>query len=63
MSVLKLNEKFVQEGKSKALEGTARRASEGREMMEIEKGGHPLINQAVRNASDNKKPINIAFIP
>ncbi|MFD1849021.1 DUF6470 family protein [Oceanobacillus bengalensis] len=63
MHVFRLNEKFADEGKQKVLEGTGRRASEGTEMMKIEHAGNIVASQAVRNAFEEMKPINIAFIP
>lgn len=50
-------------GKQAALSGTARRSREGDEMMAIESGGKPLIDQAVRNAYTQEFDTNIGFIP
>lgn len=40
-------------GQQKALEGTARRAREGRELAAIENGGNPIVQQAKRNTERN----------
>ena len=52
-----------QKGFHDALDGTARRAREGREMMEIEKGGSPIIDQAARRAHPPMKQLGMSFIP
>ncbi|RDW16518.1 hypothetical protein CWR48_15850 [Oceanobacillus arenosus] len=63
MSILKRNEQHSQEGMKAVAQGTARRASEGTELMKIENGGNPLISQAVRNSHDQMKSLGIKFIP
>lgn len=50
-------------GKQAALEGVARRSSEGDEMMAIESSSKPLIDQAVSNAYTQEFDTNIGFIP
>lgn len=50
-------------GLQAASEGAARRASEGRELMEIENEGSPIIEQAVRHAQRPQKQLGIDFIP
>lgn len=63
MSILKRNDRHAQEGMNAVMQGTARRASEGTELMKIENGGQPLISQAVRNGHDQMKSLGIKFIP
>jgi len=46
-----------------ALEGTARRAQEGDELMQIENGGSPIADQAKRRGKQPYSSINIKFIP
>ena len=46
-----------------ALEGTARRAQEGDELMQIENDGNPLANQAKRRGPQPYSSLNIKFIP
>ncbi|WAA12025.1 DUF6470 family protein [Fervidibacillus halotolerans] len=50
-------------GKQSVLEGTGRRAQEGRELMEIEKGGNPIITQAVEHSKRPEKQLAIGWIP
>ncbi|MED1489215.1 DUF6470 family protein [Bacillus smithii] len=45
------------------LEGIARRAEDGRELMEIEHKGNPLAEQAKRNSEPPEHQFNIGFIP
>lgn len=63
MSTLRLIEKYAQEGYQGFLEGTERRARQGTELMQIEKQGHPLIQQAIENGYDGMKSLGITFIP
>lgn len=63
MSILKRNAMFAKEGGQAILEGMARRAQQGRELMQIEQKGDPLISQAIANGSRKIKDINIKFIP
>lgn len=49
-------------GRQKALEGTGRRAMEGRELADIHKGGNAIVMQAARRA-DRTHEIGIAYIP
>src|SRR5699024_684944 len=46
LNVLKSIQKYASRGKAAVSEGTARRASEGNEMMRIEQEGTPIISQA-----------------
>ncbi|GAA0484839.1 DUF6470 family protein [Salinibacillus aidingensis] len=52
-----------QDGRQAAMEGTARRAREGDELMKIENGGNPIASQAKRNAYEPMKEFNIGWIP
>jgi|SRR5699024_798182 len=63
MSVLRSSEKFAEEGKAGLQEGIARRAGQGRQMMEIEHQGQVFVNQAISNSERPSKNLNIAFIP
>src|SRR5699024_11755166 len=50
MSVLRSSEKFAEEGATAIQEGTARRAEQGRQMMEIEHQEQIIVNQAISNS-------------
>ncbi|HLQ97068.1 MAG TPA: DUF6470 family protein [Candidatus Dormibacteraeota bacterium] len=63
MSVLRSSEKFAEEGATAIQEGTARRAEQGRQMMEIEHQEQIFVNQAISNSKRPSKNLNIAFIP
>jgi hypothetical protein len=45
------------------LEGMARRASQGDEMMRIENKGNPMLEQAKQNSERRPYEFNIIFIP
>ncbi|MBD8004670.1 DUF6470 family protein [Bacillus norwichensis] len=62
-SLPRVMEEFAQEGRSKAMEGTARRAEEGDELMRIENGGNPMPGIAKRNSERPEASFNIGFIP
>lgn len=62
-SIPRLMEEFAQNGRSQLLEGIARRAEEGGELMRIERGGSPIPNISKQNSEKPQAPINIAFIP
>lgn len=49
-------------GRQKALEGTGRRAAEGRELADIHKGGNAIVMQAARRV-DRTHELGIAYIP
>lgn len=63
LSIVRSNEKYASDGKKAVLEGIARRARQGNELMEIEKGGNPIPRQAVQNAYEAMKQPGIKFIP
>ncbi|KGX86312.1 DUF6470 family protein [Pontibacillus litoralis] len=48
--ILKRSEDFAAFGKQSVLEGIAKDAQEGDELMRIENGGNPIANQAERNS-------------
>lgn len=62
-SVFKRTEDFANFGKKSNLEGIARRVQEGKEMMEIEKGGDPIVAQAKRIDERKLKDFAIGWIP
>ncbi|WP_144462165.1 DUF6470 family protein [Siminovitchia fortis] len=63
-STPRLVEEFAQDGRSQLLEGIARRAEEGDELMRIELGGgNPIPHIAKRNFEKPQASLNITFIP
>lgn len=62
-SVFKRTEDFAQLGKKSNLEGIARRVQEGKEMMQIEKGGDPIVAQAKRIDERKLKDFALGWIP
>ncbi|MBC5637899.1 hypothetical protein H8S33_13900 [Ornithinibacillus sp. BX22] len=56
-------EEFAQLGMQGAQEGTARRATQGTELMKIENNNNPIVSQAVQNAYRPQRPLGIQFIP
>lgn len=63
MHISKRNKKFAQEGKNALMQGVARRAQEGDQLMKIEHGGNPIVSQAMQNSQDTMKSLGIQFIP
>lgn len=53
----------AQLGREGVLEGIARRARQGDQLMKIENGGNPIAQQAKENAFDPPKQFNIGWIP
>ncbi len=53
----------AQEGKQKALEGIARRAREGDDLMHIERGGNAIAAHAKENSELPQKQFNVGWIP
>lgn len=51
------------EGRRSAMEGIARRAEEGDELMKIEHGGSPIANQAIRTSKLLNYQYNYALVP
>lgn len=56
-------EDMAQKGVQDALEGVARRADEGNELMRIEDGGNPIVEHAKRKGRQPYSSINIKFLP
>ena len=54
---------FAQEGKQKALEGLARRARQGDDLMHIERGGNPITAHVKENSARPPKQFNVGWIP
>lgn len=63
MSIFKRNDLFADEGLRAVQAGTARKAVEGRQLMEIEHQGKPLVEQAIKNSGQATKDLGITFIP
>ncbi|QXE00963.1 DUF6470 family protein [Terribacillus sp. DMT04] len=62
-SVMKRIDDFAELGKKSYLEGIARTVQEGKELMQIEKGGDPIVAQAKRIAERNLKDFAIGWVP
>ena len=62
-SIRRRNEEFADEGKQEVLNGIARRAQQGQELMQIENQGNPIANLAKMNSERPAKRFNIGFIP
>lgn len=56
-------EEFAENGYQDLLEGIARRARQGDELMNIENGGNPIAEQAKENSETPPKEFNIGWIP
>ncbi|MED2970959.1 DUF6470 family protein [Fictibacillus sp. B-59209] len=56
-------EEFAQKGYSDWLDGLARMAQQGDELMRIENGGQPIADQAKENGEDPILEFNIGFVP
>ena len=54
---------FAQEGKQKALEGLARRARKGDDLMHIERGGNPIAAHFKENSARPQKQVELGWIP
>src|SRR5699024_4645888 len=54
---------WAQESQQQLLEGIARRAEEGGELVAIEKGGHSIAEIAQKNGTPAPSDFNISFIP
>ncbi|HLS06695.1 MAG TPA: DUF6470 family protein [Bacillota bacterium] len=63
MTTWRLIEKQAARGQQAATEGTARRASQGDELMKIENQNDPIIHQAHENGSRQQKSISLKYIP
>ncbi|MBM6619043.1 DUF6470 family protein [Bacillus suaedaesalsae] len=62
-SILKRTEEAAQLGKTAVLEGIARRASEGNQLMKIENGGNAIAMIAKENSKGREFKFNIGWIP
>ncbi len=62
-SVFKRTEEYAQKGYQDLLEGIARRAQQGNELMKIEHKGNPIANQAIQNGHKPMKEFGLKFIP
>ncbi|MFD1361684.1 DUF6470 family protein [Lentibacillus salinarum] len=63
MHIFKRIEKHANDGYQDGMAGIARRAKQGKELMEIENEGNPIVSQATTNAYDQQKSPGITFIP
>ncbi|MGJ9457625.1 DUF6470 family protein [Oceanobacillus sp. CF4.6] len=63
MHISKRNQRFAQEGENALMQGIARRARQGNELMKIENGGNPFVSQALQNGHESMKSLAIQFIP
>lgn len=63
MNTFRLIEKFAQEGKQAALEGTSRRAEQGAQLIDIHRNVDIIAEQAVENGSRPYKQLSIKYIP
>ncbi|MFJ8257648.1 DUF6470 family protein [Peribacillus asahii] len=61
--IAKRTAEYAQEGKQNLLEGIARRARQGDELMSIEKGGNVVAAHAKQNSERAPKQFNIGWIP
>jgi hypothetical protein len=62
-SISRRIEEFSQKGYQDWLDGLARRAQQGDELMRIETGGNPIASQAKQNSQKPKKEFGLGFIP
>lgn len=62
-SVFRRTEESAQRGYQDLLEGIARRAQQGNELMKIENKGNPIANQAKENGHKPMKEFGLVFIP
>lgn len=63
-SIPRMIEDAAAEGKQAWLEGIARRAQQGRELMQIQKGtSNPIPQQAKRNSEGEPKQFGLGWIP
>lgn len=61
-SVFKRSEEYAQLGKQGAMEGIARRAQEGQQLVQIENGGKVIADISKQNGNPPPAPIGIRFI-
>lgn len=63
ISPLESASNFAAEGRQKAMQGIARRVSEGNQMMDIAHNQNAIVSIAKKNTFPSKKNIGIDFIP
>lgn len=61
-SVRRRIEEHAQRGQQGAMEGIARRAQEGQEMLRIENGGNAIVELSKRNGTPPPAPLGIRFV-
>lgn len=61
-SVFKRIEEYAQLGKQGVMEGIARRAEEGQQLLRIENGGNMIKELAIKNSTPSPNPIGIRFV-
>jgi len=62
-SVFRRNDEAAQRGYQDLLEGIARRAQQGNELMKIEYKGNPIATQAIQNGQKAMKEFGLKFVP
>ncbi|MBE4907053.1 hypothetical protein IMZ08_03150 [Bacillus luteolus] len=62
-SIARRIEEFSNEGYQALLDGIARRAQEGDQIMKVENGGHPIAEQAEVNSKNPIYDFNIGWVP
>lgn len=62
-SVPVMIEEAATKGKQAWIESIARRARDGRELLQIQNGGNPIATQAKRNSEGDPKQFGIGWIP
>lgn len=63
MSTIRLNEMHAQEGMRAIQEGTARRAEQGAQLLQIEHDGNVIADQAIENGHPQMKQLSIKYVP
>ncbi|BAC14461.1 hypothetical conserved protein [Oceanobacillus iheyensis HTE831] len=63
MGILRRTEKIAAEGKQEVMNGIARRARQGNQLMKIEQQSNPIQQQSIINAYEPYKSLGIKFIP
>ncbi|WP_424475338.1 DUF6470 family protein [Oceanobacillus kimchii] len=63
MGILRRTEKIAAQGKQEVMNGIARRARQGNQLMKIEHQSNPIQQQSIANAYEHYKSLGIKFIP
>lgn len=63
MSTRRLNERHAEEGLQLASEGTARRAEQGAQLLNIHNGANMIAEQSVQNQLPKMKTLSLKYIP